>query len=62
MVVNSQTTTELPDGKIKVDFSIGETPFVLIDALVIPAGSMTEAEITAEIEQRYADWIAFVTE
>lgn len=51
----------IPSGATKIAFSIGAAPFVFSDALLIRSGSMTQAEIDAEIQRRYAEWLAIVS-
>lgn len=45
---------------IGIVFSIGTEPYILTDAIVTPVGSMTQAEIDAEIQRRYNDWFAAI--
>lgn len=51
----------IPNGWTKISFSIGEAPFILSDAILFRDDTMTPAEIDAEIQRRYDDWLAFVT-
>ena len=60
----SDVVTELPSGYVSIEFTLGEDPYVLTDAIVMTQeeyDSMTPEQITAMEQQRYDDWYAIVT-
>lgn len=59
--INSYEATTDPDGTVKVSYSLGQPPFVFSDALVFRDGDLSQAEIDAEIQRRYDEWLIFVT-
>jgi len=47
---------------IKIEFTMGEAPWVFKDAIVIPDTlKLSGAEIEAEKQRRYDEWLAIVT-
>lgn len=55
---------ELENGLIADEFEMGEEPYILKDALVMPLeqyNALSPDEIAALKQQRYDNWIAIVT-
>ena len=54
----------LPDGFLSDSFQIGEDPYVLKDALIVPVSyydALTPDEVQAMKQARYDNWYAIVT-